>query len=190
MFLPFNLHSSFKYTKKYHDSVILRCISLSFLWFVYFCFSHKQSDRQRWCLLIQHRQVCLPFLDVGKFPIVSLIFLRGAGGLSFWPLFLCINEKQRRNKTARDNCTFFAQVETLNSNDWVSPQLTQPRANPCLFTSFHWLCVHLCHPFIFLFILSERTFKHTFLTADSNMLQKMGNCLKLPVLRVRSSMSE
>lgn len=31
--------------------------------------------------------------------------------------------------------------------------------------------------------------RHTFLTADSNMLQKIGNCLKLPVLRVRSSMS-
>lgn len=34
------------------------------------------------------------------------------------------------------------------------------------------------------------TFTRTFLTADSNMLQKMGNCLKLPVLRVRSSISE
>lgn len=59
----------------------------------------------------------------------------------------------------------------------------------CLLKSFYWLCRHWCNFYIF-FPHSDCTLKHTFLTADSNMLQKMGNCLKLPVLRVRSSMSK
>lgn len=62
------------------------------------------------------------------------------------------------------------------------PELKQPAANPCLFTSLYWPCLHLRHFY-------KCTLRNTFLTADSNMLQKMGNCLKLPVLRVRSSMS-
>lgn len=69
------------------------------------------------------------FLNVPKCAIVSLIFLQA---FSFWPLFLNMSERQRGNETARENCTFCAQVETLNSNEWVSPQLTQPRADPSL----------------------------------------------------------
>lgn len=57
------------------------------------------------------------------------------------------------------------------------------------FASFHWLHIYQLY-FLFLLFLCECNGKRTCLTADSSMLQKMGNCLKLPVFRVRSSMSE
>jgi len=63
-------------------------------------------------------------------------------------------------------------------------------SSQCVSVHIFVFTLHLGH-LSFLFIIPYGcTFKHTFLTADSNMLQKMGNCLKLPVLRVRSSMSE
>lgn len=120
------------------------------------------------------------FLNATKIPVVTLIFIPA---LSLWPL--CLMKK----KWPLGITAFFTQVETQNSSEWVWPQLTQPRANLCLFASFYWLCKHLSSPWYFS-VPFEWKLKHTFRTAVSNMLQKMGNCLKLPVLRVRSSMSE
>lgn len=128
------------------------------------------------------------FLNVCKFLNGSLIFLQA---LSFWSLFMCINEK-REGIRQRWITVYFSlkwkHWTRMNESRLSSHSLKQI----CLFTSFYWLWMHLCHlwPSFFPPILSQCTFKHTFLTADSNMLQKMGNCLKLPVLRVRSSMSE
>lgn len=52
------------------------------------------------------------FLNLPKIPIVTLVFLQA---LYSGPLLLYINERERGNKTALDNCAFFAQV---NSNEW------------------------------------------------------------------------
>lgn len=77
----------------------------------------------------------------------------------------------------------FAEVDSLNSNKRMLPWLPKPQAN-----SDSAQIVLMTQRALGLFFNSFCR-QLTFLTADSNMLQKIGNCLKLPVLRVRSSTS-